>query len=1047
MAVGEEKLTDDEIREFIEKKVHHFKLELSKKSGKNGSVLLNSTVACDPATFTLYKDVWRQTVSCGVNKPWTTAAGQTLEKDSTANVVLTQRSREHSHTPSSEKHSTDYKRRALEATSTCTKNKEMSCFSSRGPEVTEKYPSSTGGYACPQEKYKPLRLNTENNLDDGVPGLCSSKHMTQKEKGAKDLKSKEPSGLDSFRGVADVSKDLGTQKLNANLDANANKLRNTEVYKHRHIAYEDKAVTHSIVHSSVDKNLICDAVHRQTSMREDTVDVHSQADLRRTLHDNKGTGFTPLPESVRGGITSETVIKDVQYEDISDSEDMSHVDQKLDTELAESGISSHFENIQYEDVSEDENPQIQNMAVEMPSFSPKVAKPNIKQYGLVQTNISEEELIPEKQVPKKSKAPDIVQHLSCPPSFKTNDCESGRPLGWQTDNSYHPSSGSEDADETDDDMDDDYLVVGLSILDIKLEPVHGDQAHPEKLLLGGAEHADRSRHSGTSPTLSGLSLPPPDPMPASSFSQIEVFDTVERFQKAKHIHFGAIKMTSPGMSTAKRNPTAPQNWSDSSSEPDDSCDTEDSCDYSPGYKHNYLTVPRQLLKNLSAPASSMTESEGEAVSNLQKSPTWSTHDTSKEEYIIISDSDSDNESDQKSESVHSYCGNFDSRIPPTEEFNDGINSYSDHPHSPEKCTPLLEHRARCGNAEVKISEHKISDVVVLSSDMEDDSTQTDEKTSTFSSGAPCVQQKRKTMNGTKKKPHEPRLSSGVSSKAQHECELEMQNSSLGLDGPDHARQENSRQMTSERSVGKKHVKWKRRILSSDSEDPLTDHENSLYFSRKPQTNSLLEDSTTPIRKKLKATPHPSRDKVEKVVSKLKPASGTTPLPKVKQSTAQPISKGCSSELQRSLSYPATQHPYTPTKSPSPSTSKLSSARKQVNNEWEKGYFPTRRDRKPNLGMEEDVRSRNSLDLQREARPRPSNFDRVRRRRHASFESETPLMKRTKSEAIEWTNAIKRKTSIEQRYPVGDSYKWKEERAKKGFISKGRTYRYHRRHHQ
>lgn len=920
--------------------------------------------------------------------------------------------------------STDYPRKMPNATSTCAMNKEESRLAlSRVPEttvneVTEKYPSLAVGYTSSQEKHKPLRINAKNNLDDRPPGLWFPKHMTRKKKEYKDLKPEETSGLDSFRGVPD----LGTQRLNANIDANANKLRNSEVQQHCHVVYEDKVVTHSTVHSLVDEK-------------------------------------------------SKTVVKSMQYEDISDFEDTSQVDRKLcDTERVESAVASNYENIQYEDVSEAESPQIDNVAVEMPSFSPKVSKPNIKQHGLVQgqtqvKTISEDKLIPEKGS-KKTKTPDIAQH-SCPDSFETNDSENEKALGWQTNNSFSLSSVSEDEDETDDEMDDDSLVVCLSILDIKFEPVDGDQAHQE-LLLDDGEHADKLRHFGTSPALSGLQLPTPDPVPASAFSQIEVFDTVERFQKAKYVHLGTKKVTSPGMSTSERNPAAPQDWSDSLSEPSNSCDTEDSCDYSPGSKHNYLTVPKQLLKNLRAPTSSTTESEDEAVANFQKSHTKSRHDNND---IIILDSDSDNESDQNPENVDSWCGtvkeNFNkSGIPPTEEFNEVVEvqkSYSVLPHRPEKCPPLLEHRSRSGHAKVKISEQRISHVIILSSDSEDDSHQNDEKkTSTFSSGseendnAPFVKQKRKTMNredNSAEKPlHEARLSSAASSKPQYGCELEqMQNSS-----PDHAQQENTRHTTSKKHFTKRK---RRRILSSDtedSEDNLSDHKNTFYSNKKPQNNTVSKDSpeqqlhcsaldsnpvthvqkscqsselwkplgehtqsndetlmvpktTTPIRKKYKEAPHSYRDRQESVVSKLKPASDTTPLSKVKQSSSRPSS----SELRRSQSYPSTQHPYAPRKSSSPSTSKQSSARKQVIHDWENSYVPTRRDRKTSQGMEEDLRPRNSLDYRREARPGPRLFERAPRRRHASFECETPLMKRTKTEAKQWTNAINRKASMEQ----------------------------------
>lgn len=128
MAVGEARLpTDNDIHQFIKKKIDHFKLELTKKNRYYGSDLhkkgfsnkWDSTlqfnrnmpeikrVASHPATSTYYKDVERQRFRSAGNKPWTNAAGQTLGKHSRANDVLTKRSKGYGPTSSSsEKHST-----------------------------------------------------------------------------------------------------------------------------------------------------------------------------------------------------------------------------------------------------------------------------------------------------------------------------------------------------------------------------------------------------------------------------------------------------------------------------------------------------------------------------------------------------------------------------------------------------------------------------------------------------------------------------------------------------------------------------------------------------------------------------------------------------------------------------------------------------------------------------------------------------------------------------------------------------------------------------
>ncbi|GLD48016.1 uncharacterized protein AKAME5_000206600 [Lates japonicus] len=79
----------------------------------------------------------------------------------------------------------------------------------------------------------------------------------------------------------------------------------------------------------------------------------------------------------------------------------------------------------------------------------------------------------------------------------------------------------------------------------------------------------------------------------------------------------------------------------------------------------------------------------------------------------------------------------------------------------------------------------------------------------------------------------------------------------------------------------------------------------------------------------------------------------------------------------------------------------------------------------------------------ESRPGPSHYDRAPRRRHDSHESETPLMKRSKFEAIQRTKARNQNTPTEQRYCVGVGYKWSEKPTAKG----SKKYRPPRRPHQ
>ncbi|XP_029902018.1 uncharacterized protein LOC115355383 isoform X2 [Myripristis murdjan] len=108
----------------------------------------------------------------------------------------------------------------------------------------------------------------------------------------------------------------------------------------------------------------------------------------------------------------------------------------------------------------------------------------------------------------------------------------------------------------------------------------------------------------------------------------------------------------------------------------------------------------------------------------------------------------------------------------------------------------------------------------------------------------------------------------------------------------------------------------------------------------------------------------------------------------------------------------------------------------LRNEWQKSYFPTRRDKKSVLDREEEPRTspthsksmatgQQYYDAGREARPGPSHSDRLPRQRHSSHESATPLMKRTKHQAMLWTKARHREAQHDQRASVGEGYKWAE----------------------
>lgn len=742
--------------------------------------------------------------------------------------------------------STEYPQILMKVAATCTKNEDGSPVVLTAvpemtlDELTEKHPSLTLNCSSSQE-YKPPRLNINKNLDDKgqVPGVSGAlKHMTEKEKADTGLKPVATVGLDNVHGVTQtkpssvVSEHKQLTLHIENQDANTKKLKNIEDQQHRGVICNE-VIPHSKLNSSIDKILIHNEVSivtnqserlcNQTSqegVREDEGSVRSQTDLSTALSENKVIEQAPLSESKGEEALSVNVVKDPQYEDISDDEDMSQLAKKHpDTEHEELTFPAGFEDPQYEDISEDEKPQTENMSVERPSLT-QVPECNNKQSpfenkgdGHVQGQaqmkteiISDEALIPEKPVSPKMESLDETDDGF--EGLLWSKCESKTDLRCQTNHSVScsPFSVLKDEDETDDQMDDDWIVIPINMSDLKFEPEDEDQDGPEKVVLDDVETGDEERAYDTSPTHRELHWPAPKPVQASSSVQMEVFDTIESFLQAKAIQFNTSKVAS-GRSTPEHEMDSegesytPQNRQESYSEPEDSCETEDSCDYSSGSEHNYLTVSRQLLKKSSAPLSPMQKprqlSEPKQLSKI-----------SKEDEIIILDSDTEDENDQNCkkkskrkrlcssiaedsgdvlcsqqkkhspETVDSQCGavkekfkknrlpSADSPAPQHQsklnhtQFKEAIPC-SDLSHSTGKSEPLIEIKAGSENVQHKVNRQNISKkehvIIIDSEDDNDQNYKTANRGRLFSSGsaysgdAPCHRHSSETVgneNGT-----------------------------------------------------------------------------------------------------------------------------------------------------------------------------------------------------------------------------------------------------------------------------------------------------------
>ncbi|XP_022604792.1 uncharacterized protein LOC111224535 isoform X2 [Seriola dumerili] len=793
--------TDDQIQDFITEKLKYFITVSPREEGKDGhkSFHINNSASIlqsdrntpksnnvdqshHPITSTSNKEE-RLSVSCG------SAIQENSSKGSKANAELPAKSKDK-----------EYPQIMAKVAATCTKSEDKSPLVLTMSEMTldgltEKDPSLLLNSSLSKEEEKSLWLNINKDL-----------HTTEKDKGDTDLKPMEAVGLDNVRGVT-VSEDLQTKSssvvtgfetlvltsLNENQDTYTDKNKNSEA-QHCHITCQ-KVIRHSKLNSSVDQIQIHNVISVPTGQSEWLWKQTSHGGVMEDPGSVRSQLQEPhlLPESKSEEADSVEILKDPQYEDISDDEDMSQLLTNLpNTEHEQLNFPPCFEERQYEDISEDDNQQIVSLAVETPSLTQvQIPETDNKQspfenedYGCVRgqaqietENISDERLIAKKQILPKTGTLDVPQQCSCAYFGDTDyllcpKCDGERCLRWETYHSFSYSTSSvlKDGDGTDNEMDDDYIVIPISMSDIKFEPEEEAQDITENVVLDDDETRDKDRHSDTNATHCELYCPVPKPVRASASYKLEVFDTIKSFLRAKAVQYGTV-LLALGRSTpeheldSEQEQHTPQNRRESSSESEDSWETEDSCDYSSASEQNYMTVSDHLLKKRSAhlpPETNDTKSEKESeldeATNVQKGQTSSSSklgcmqkptelivaqadsqhvkpktniQISKKENIIIIDSETEDESDQhcemeaKGKRLVFKKNRLPSAASPAPQrqlkLNDEVvhDADSDLSHSTETSGQLIETKT---DSEYVLHEKKSSkDVIILDSDTDDDS--------------------------------------------------------------------------------------------------------------------------------------------------------------------------------------------------------------------------------------------------------------------------------------------------------------------------------------
>lgn len=474
----------------------------------------------------------------------------------------------------------------------------------------------------------------------------------------------------------------------------------------------------------------------------------------------------------------------------------------------------------------------------------------------------------------------------------------------------------------------------------------------------------------------------PPPVAAAVCQPLEVFDTPESFLRARHIGPEAPDRDTPAF------------------EIDSDEETEDSCNYSSASEHNYLTVSRHLLSTqLRAPSSEgggddeeESDDEDESEDDSDRQEVAPKHETSSGSTPVevqnISDSDSQ-KTDGTIDLITDTDGDdvsgtrSDSRLPRAAAGHGRLEeSFQARARSPGPYHRLQGAPPRGVTEDGTDQRGRLvsHSVIELDSDTEDEGEQTSGKRSLTTSSSSDAD------DGPPPRP--PRVSPDSRPGSGKEP---------GRGTAEHNGRKPASCTSSEMNVlhgrSEEHVgrRFKRRIVS-ESEDSDDDGVCGAAGARRdkapcPQAHATEQEKvTSPLcrdrRGRFVSRPKTTRSSSshQRPLSDGRPSGHPSPS-KRQQPPPRSRSSSCDQRLS-GPSLPAALH---------------SSARAQVNKDWNSSFVPFRcrwRRRNP----DDDLPPANSR-AQKEARatPRP-------RRRHCSLESATPLMKKSMCEAKQHTKA-------------------------------------------
>ncbi|CAJ1055759.1 uncharacterized protein LOC117804788 isoform X5 [Xyrichtys novacula] len=485
-------------------------------------------------------------------------------------------------------------------------------------ELTEKHHSSTSDCCPPQGE---SRLH----LFDQLSGVSTTpKQIIEEDQLVRGTQSLKGVRLIHVHGDA-LQTDLLPEKTSEPLSHDALNLP------------IDKTQIHADLLVPSQNEWLGNKVHEQTGQR-----AHWEAFVKPTVNSSDHDGLLddcqfegvskeasavkPMYEDISDGDQSDGVgveslnmklVKNPEYEDISENEDTSEPATKLPNgHLGDLSLPPRVEDPQSESQKSD------NMEVgrPYPLFRSQETQTNNEQMlfnnkgpAHLQSELQlKEENLQEKLIQNpaspKSVSSDIERH--CSQLFCDESCD--RNL------SVLQSSARFENEESDDQTDDDWIVIPIILSDLRFESDSEDQKGSEKVLL---------KESNTYQTY----WQGPTPLTTCASSEIEVFETLDSFVKATDVQIIDKFEVASSCST-------PDHEVDYDGEPgvaqkcrrqySESEDTEDSCDYPSESKLNHITASRQLLEQMPEPLTPATkvdvlETEGKhgKVRNVQRSQT------------------------------------------------------------------------------------------------------------------------------------------------------------------------------------------------------------------------------------------------------------------------------------------------------------------------------------------------------------------------------------------------------------------------------------------